>query len=464
MGGRIIPAAPSRLRRFDHAKGLRASVVLGSDHPAIREGRTLFPSTRHYVEETGRVLKSGHNSRKIGKVVTKGKWRGFPRSSALSRSIEMERAGFLPGPIRSDTKGFVRFDAPGDKAGKGNGFYKLKTASIRSAGSATGAPASSTNGSSRARPAAERGRAQGDQREQSRLKAEAQVARETRQAEVAEDASRMWGKADGNVEGHPYLVRKQISVPRGLRIYTAKDGVRLLAVPMWSFDLNGVPKLTSLQLIGADGDKRFLKAGRVEGTFFSIKGDTSIIVICEGVATAFSIWEATGPLGRRGLQRRQPDRGGEGVRAVAAARPAADRAPTTTRSRRRLGRARRRPAVGQPGREESRGGGQGGRVPLDLCRIFEAGERRGLTDFNDLHRGRAGRGPRAGRRRLQDDRGRGRGARRHHRPVREGPGRELAREGAADQLGDSRTAPMSKAWPSTSPTIACSAAGCASTS
>jgi hypothetical protein len=78
MGGRIIPAAPSRLRRFDHAKGLRASVVLGSDHPAIREGRTLFPSTRHYVEETGRVLKSGHNSRKIGKVVTKGKWRGFP--------------------------------------------------------------------------------------------------------------------------------------------------------------------------------------------------------------------------------------------------------------------------------------------------------------------------------------------------------------------------------------------------
>ena len=52
--------------------------MLGKEHRAIREGGTLFPSTRRYVEETGRVLKSGHNSRKIGKFVTKGKWRGFP--------------------------------------------------------------------------------------------------------------------------------------------------------------------------------------------------------------------------------------------------------------------------------------------------------------------------------------------------------------------------------------------------
>jgi hypothetical protein len=52
-----------------------------------------------------------------------------PSLSEVERAfaVEMERAGFLPGPIRSDTEGFVRFDAPGDKPGKGNGFYKLKT-------------------------------------------------------------------------------------------------------------------------------------------------------------------------------------------------------------------------------------------------------------------------------------------------------------------------------------------------
>lgn len=77
MGARTIPAAPSRLRRFDHARGLRR-IVLGSEHPAIVEGRTLFPGTRIFAEETGRLLKSGHNSRKIGKEVTKGKWKGFP--------------------------------------------------------------------------------------------------------------------------------------------------------------------------------------------------------------------------------------------------------------------------------------------------------------------------------------------------------------------------------------------------
>lgn len=74
---RVIPAAPSRLRRFDHARGAHR-VELKPEHSAVREARTLFPSTRRYVEETGRVLKSGHNSRKIGKEVTKGKWRGFP--------------------------------------------------------------------------------------------------------------------------------------------------------------------------------------------------------------------------------------------------------------------------------------------------------------------------------------------------------------------------------------------------
>jgi putative DNA primase/helicase len=314
--------------------------------------------------------------------------RPAPSVSEVERAFAeaMQAEGFQPGPIQSDTKGFVRFDAPGDKAGKGNGFYKLRTGQYP-----VGWFGDWKQGSQHQWAFNEPGRQLSEaerksiQREQRRLKAEAQVERETRQAEVAEDASRMWGKADGNVEGHPYLVRKQISVPRGLRIYTAKDGVRLLAVPMWSFDLNGVPKLTSLQLIGADGDKRFLKAGRVEGTFFSIKGDTSIIVICEGVATAFSIWEATG------LSVVAAFNAGnliEVVKEFARWRPHAtlligadnDAIAPDDWAERGGG----RPWINQGVKKAEAA------AKVVGCRwimpIFEAGERRDLTDFNDLHR------------------------------------------------------------------------------
>jgi putative DNA primase/helicase len=222
-----------------------------------------------------------------------------PSSSDVERAFraEMERAGFIiHGPVQPDTPGFVRFDAPGDKAGKGNGFYKLKTGRYP-----VGWFGDWKLGEQHQwfYHDPERGELTKDERaaikrEQAKMKAEAAQARETRQAEIAEDASNKWGRSSGDVEGHPYLERKGITVPRGLRVFTARDGTRLLAVPMWSFDMNGQPQLTNLQLIDGDGKKTFLKGGRVEGTFFSIKGDASLIVICEGVATAFSIWQATG--------------------------------------------------------------------------------------------------------------------------------------------------------------------------
>lgn len=52
------------------------SVVLQPDHPAFVEGRTLF--TSRVVAPDSNVLKSGDNQRKLGKVITKGKWKGFP--------------------------------------------------------------------------------------------------------------------------------------------------------------------------------------------------------------------------------------------------------------------------------------------------------------------------------------------------------------------------------------------------
>lgn len=67
-------------RRFeDLPKGDPEDVVpLAFDHPAITEMRTLFPSTVVDAKDSPNLLVSGHNNRKIGKMVTKGAWAGMP--------------------------------------------------------------------------------------------------------------------------------------------------------------------------------------------------------------------------------------------------------------------------------------------------------------------------------------------------------------------------------------------------
>jgi hypothetical protein len=76
-------AAASTLRRFGTAhrpkegKG-SGSVKLGALDPAYRYGRTIFSSRVFNPDEVRRVLKDGHQSRKIGKTVIKGARRGWP--------------------------------------------------------------------------------------------------------------------------------------------------------------------------------------------------------------------------------------------------------------------------------------------------------------------------------------------------------------------------------------------------
>lgn len=221
----------------------------------------------------------------------------IPAQSDVERAFydAMRAAGFDPGPIKSDTEHFVRFAAPGDKTSRENGFYKLKLGKYPVGWfgdwKTDNQPHQWHYDDGRELTKKERADIKAEQR---RLKAEAEVAREVKQREVAEYASKLWGEASSDVEGHVYIERKRIDPPRSLRLRIAKDGTRLVVVPMYAFDHAGNPQLTNLQMIGPDGGKRFLKAGRVEGTFFSLKGDASLIVICEGVATGFSIWRATG--------------------------------------------------------------------------------------------------------------------------------------------------------------------------
>ncbi len=85
---------------------------------------------------------------------------------------------------------------------------------------------------------------------------------------------------------HPYLVAKGVQPHGELRQWRGE-----LVLPLR--DASGA--LHSLQFIGADGQKLFLKGGRVAGCCFTIcdKSDGPMVV-CEGYATGASIHEATG--------------------------------------------------------------------------------------------------------------------------------------------------------------------------
>lgn len=68
------------LRRFENLPVPEPEKVraLHVDHSAVKQGRTLFPSTVEDPENSPNVLVSGVNNRKIGKEVRKGEWVGMP--------------------------------------------------------------------------------------------------------------------------------------------------------------------------------------------------------------------------------------------------------------------------------------------------------------------------------------------------------------------------------------------------
>ena len=107
------------------------------------------------------------------------------------------------------------------------------------------------------------------------------------QQQASHTAAALWKQATPAPAAHEYLTRKGIQ-PHGAR----SDGHRLI-VPMR--DTAGT--LHSLQTIAPDGDKRFMPGGRVKGCYHSIgkpNGPDARVIICEGLATAGSIHEATG--------------------------------------------------------------------------------------------------------------------------------------------------------------------------
>jgi len=101
-------------------------------------------------------------------------------------------------------------------------------------------------------------------------------------AEKAEDEVSTYADASAD---HPYLVRKRIE-PHGIKI----DRAGRLVVPV--SDVSG--EILSYQTIDAEGNKRFLKGGKIEGGFYELRGNRKVIFIGEGFATCASIHQATG--------------------------------------------------------------------------------------------------------------------------------------------------------------------------
>lgn len=102
------------------------------------------------------------------------------------------------------------------------------------------------------------------------------------QAEKAKTASYIWRKAKP-CESHPYLTKKDV-LAHGLRV----DDKGSLIVPMVHRG-----RITSLQFINADGEKKMMYGAKKSGSYYRIGDETDCILICEGWATGATLHEAT---------------------------------------------------------------------------------------------------------------------------------------------------------------------------
>ena len=104
------------------------------------------------------------------------------------------------------------------------------------------------------------------------------------QAEARAKAQNLWSRAKPATNAHPYLERKRINA------YGLKQLRDMLLVP--ARDLDGT--LHTLQFISADGTKRFLTGGRIAGCYFAIGRPMESLLVAEGMATAATLYQATG--------------------------------------------------------------------------------------------------------------------------------------------------------------------------
>lgn len=97
-------------------------------------------------------------------------------------------------------------------------------------------------------------------------------------------AADLWGRGKPATNAHPYLLAK------GVPSFGLRQLREALMLPLR--DAAGV--LWTLQFIGEDGTKRFLTGGRKAGCYLPIGRPGRVLCVCEGYATAASVFVSTG--------------------------------------------------------------------------------------------------------------------------------------------------------------------------
>ena len=217
-------------------------------------------------------------------------------SAFNSFTLAMRAAGLAPADVsRINQSGELnRYQVEGDGHGTLNGWCVFHPDHL-----AAGAFGSGRTGESHTwREQSERPI---DAAQQAKIRAqisEARAQRERDQAEryakAASRAAAIWGSAKASALAHPYLIRKGVSSIHGLRILDSADPWKRRGSLLVPCSIND--KLSSLQFIAANGDKRFLPGGQKRGGYFVAGALTGseYVAIVEGLATGLSIREATG--------------------------------------------------------------------------------------------------------------------------------------------------------------------------
>lgn len=177
-----------------------------------------------------------------------------------------------------------RFRVAGDKPGSKNGWFVLYGNPILA-----GAFGSWKTGechtwqSSSDKPPSAKERAELRKQMQA-AKAASASSQEAQHKEAQRLAAELLRQSVVATNDHPYLRRKKAHA-HGIR---QKGNV--LLIPLRTAD----GELQSVQMIQADGSKRFLRGGRITGGFFLIGTVKDTLLIAEGFATGSTLHQATG--------------------------------------------------------------------------------------------------------------------------------------------------------------------------
>lgn len=205
-------------------------------------------------------------------------------SDAIQQFKEaMYSVGMTP-PESIEPDGQLKRFASGDKQNDKNGWYVLHSDGIPAGAFGDWSKGISQNWQANIDRALTPSEIRAHQIKMEAVKEQRESERLSMQKTAKEKANSLWTRALP-ASNHPYLLAKQI------KPYSAKQIEDSLLIPL--YDDGG---MASLQIIKADGSKRFLTGGKIAGCYYPIGkiDNAKALCICEGYATGASIHQATG--------------------------------------------------------------------------------------------------------------------------------------------------------------------------